>query len=138
MEAEPLYRFGYGLSYTTFVYDHLDLGESVIGPEDEIQVSVEISNTGEHDADEVVQLYVENVGRSVPAPRVHLQGFQRVYIPAGGTAGADFILRASQLAVFDEEGKPFVEPGTYRISVGGAQPSDPIFTGQSAELTVRT
>ena len=83
MEAEPLYRFGYGLSYTTFQYDGLEATRSGDGDASAATVSVNVTNTGGRDGDEVVQLYVRHVEPSVPAPRHALKGFRRIHLAAG-------------------------------------------------------
>jgi beta-glucosidase len=117
MEGEVLYRFGYGLSYTTFKYSKL----KVRG----LSVSVDVKNTGRRAGDEVVQLYVRDVEASVPVPRRHLEGFKRIHLTPGQVQTVKFTLQPGQLACFDEAGQPFIEPGQFEISVGGGQPDDP-------------
>ena len=136
MEGEPQYRFGYGLSYTTFEYNNLKVdgfSEPLTGklPEDykteqeTASVSVDVTNTGDYDGDEVVQLYVKDVEASVPVPRHHLEGFKRVHVKAGETKTVTFTLTPKQFACYDDNGKPFIEAGDFEISVGGGQPDDP-------------
>ena len=126
MDAEPLYRFGHGLSYTTFQYAKL----RVRGYE----VSVNVKNTGKRAGDEVVQLYVRDVAASVPVPRLHLEGFRRIHLKPGQTKTAKFTLKREQMACYDDEGKAFVEPGDFEIAVGGGQPGKGTLT---AILTVK-
>jgi beta-glucosidase len=99
-------------------------------------VSVEVSNTGERDGDEVVQLYVSDLEASVPVPRLHLEGFKRLHLKAGQTKTVGFQLKAIQFACYDDDGKPFIEPGEFRISVGGGQPDDPASSAVSTILAL--
>jgi beta-glucosidase len=137
MAEEPLYRFGFGLSYTQFSYAHLELSPAEIAADGAASVSVDVTNCGPKDGDEVVQLYVSDVEASVPVPRLHLQGVRRVHLRAGATASVSFELRAGQLAAYDDDGRPFVEPGRFAVSVGGGQPDDEASGAVSAVLTVK-
>jgi len=116
MEKEPLYPFGYGLSYTTFQYSHLRVSG--------LRVSVDVENTGPCDGDEVVQLYLSNPNASVPMPLRQLAGFQRIHIRKGQKKSVHFLLKREQFAAYDDSGKPFVEPGEFTIRVGGGQSED--------------
>jgi len=137
MEEEPLYWFGYGLSYTTFEYSDIRLSKSEIGPDEEVEVTVEVKNAGERASDEVVQVYVSDREASVPVPGVHLEGFRRVHLRAGEKQTVSFTLKPEQLAAYDDEGRPFVEPGEFAISAGGGQPDDPAGGAVTAVLTVK-
>jgi len=121
MKAEPLYRFGYGLSYTTFKYTGLKIRGR--------QVSVDVKNTGQRAGDEVVQLYVSDVNASVPVPQRHLEGFRRIHLNSGQKKTVTFTLTDAALACYDDAGNPFIEPGDFAISVGGGQPSKGTVTG---------
>jgi len=130
MKEPPAYRFGFGLSYTSFSYNELRIeGESFttndLQDNRTIKVSVNVTNTGDRDGDEVVQLYLSDVVASVPVPRHHLEGFRRVHLKAGESRTVSFHLNAEQFACYDEQGSAFLEAGTFRISVGGGQPDDP-------------
>ncbi len=133
MEEEPHYRFGFGLSYTRFEYRNLEVSgfaQAVAGPVDEqsrteCRVAVDVVNVGERDGDEVVQLYIKDQEASVPVPRHHLEGFKRIHLRAGETRNVSFQLRPIQLACYNDDGRPYIEPGEFRISVGGGQPDDP-------------
>lgn len=129
MEGEVLYRFGYGLSYTTFKYSKL----KVRG----LSVSVDVKNTGRVAGDEVVQLYVRDVAASVPVPRRHLEGFRRIHLKPGEKKTITFTLRREQFVCFDDNGKPFIEPGDFEISVGGGQPDDPHSGALTSTLTLK-
>ena len=136
LESEPLYRFGFGLSYTTFEYAGLRLSPAEIAAGQAVTVTVEVTNAGRRAGDEVVQLYVSDVEASVPVPRLHLEGFRRIHLAPGETQAVAFTLKGEQLACYDDEGRPFVEPGAFRISVGGGQADDPASGAVTAELEV--
>ncbi|MBN1942845.1 MAG: glycoside hydrolase family 3 C-terminal domain-containing protein [Phycisphaerae bacterium] len=136
MKEEPLYRFGYGLSYTTFSYDNPRLSkDKIAGVEDSVTVSVDVTNTGPRDGDEVVQLYVRDVEASVPVPELHLEGFRRIHVKAGETKTVSLELSGNQLVCYDDEGLPMLEPGVFEISVGGGQPGDSAGGAKTVELT---
>ncbi len=139
MEEEPQYRFGYGLSYTTFEYADLTIspGDLKVDTAGEVTVSVDVTNTGEHDGDEVVQLYVTDIEASVPVPRKQLAGFKRVRVNAGETRTVTMTVKPEQLMAYDDDGAPFLEPGEFRISVGGGQPDDPASHSVTAVLIVK-
>jgi len=136
MEDEPLFRFGYGLSYTTFSYSDLRFSSGSIGIEESVTVAVDVENTGDQAGDEVVQLYVRDVEASVPVTRHHLEGVRRIHLEPGEKQTVSFELKPEQLAAYDDEGDPFVEPGEFAISVGGGQPDDPASGAKTATLTV--
>jgi beta-glucosidase len=133
----PLFRFGFGLSYTRFGYSGLQLSTRRIAPGERVDVRVKVKNTGTRPGDEVVQLYVRDVESSVPVPRLHLEGFERVHLKPGASRTVTFTLTKDSLAAYDAEGRPFVEPGAFEIAVGGCQPADPHFTGKTTTLVVR-
>jgi beta-glucosidase len=124
MEEEPLYPFGYGLSYTTFAYADLALAKPtfVIGDDQEVKVSVQVKNVGPVAGDEVVQLYRQHVEASVKTPNWELQGFKRVALAPGEKQVVEFTLRPRQLAIVDEQGAFCLEPGEIRLFMGGQQP----------------
>jgi beta-glucosidase len=122
-EGQPLYEFGYGLSYTTFKYNFKSIPSSVQAGEN-IPVSVEVSNTGDKDGDEVVQLYVSLPESELRKPIRSLQGFKRIHLKAGETRTVEFVLQPQQFAGRNEENIPLVEAGNVLISVGGKQPDE--------------
>lgn len=131
MEEEPLYPFGYGLSYTSFAYGNLVAPNQLITGGD-LAIQVDVENSGDKAGDEVVQLYVKHLSSSVPTPRFSLQGFQRISLAKNEKQTVSFTLSPRQLAIFDNEGRCLMEPGTVEIFVGGSQP-DPLserLTGQ--------
>ncbi|MEI6219665.1 MAG: glycoside hydrolase family 3 C-terminal domain-containing protein, partial [bacterium] len=137
MTEEPLYPFGYGLSYTKFAYSNLLLDKTSMSKRSSVRVSVEVENTGQCDGDEVVQLYVSDVKASVPVPIRHLEGVQRIHLNVGEKMTVKFILKSDQLAAYDDNGHPFVEPGDFAISVGGGQPDQKCSGAVTATVTVK-
>jgi beta-glucosidase len=123
--GDPLFPFGHGLSYTTFEYGELVLPASVQAGE-EVQLSVELRNTGPVAGEEVVQLYLTDLEASAPVPIRSLQGVERVLLEPGEARTVSFTLDARQLSLIDSDWERVVEPGTFEVSVGGKQPG---FTG---------
>ncbi len=119
VEEGSLYDFGYGLSFTTYEYANLTLSQEVASPEDVITVSVEVTNTGNRDGKELVELYVNDVISSVLTPTRVLKGFDKVFVRAGETVDVKFELPVSSLSLIDADGKSVVEPGEFEIMVGG-------------------
>jgi beta-glucosidase len=117
--TQPLFPFGWGLSYTTFKYSGLRLTPATIGTAGETTVSVEVSNTGKVRGDEVVQLYIRDEVSSVTRPIKELRGFRRISLEPGGTKTVEFTLGFDQLSFLNREMRPVVEPGTFKIMVGG-------------------
>jgi len=119
LKSKPLYAFGYGLSYTKFVYSNLRVSSPQLAKDGMATVSVDVRNAGGVDGDEVVQLYVAHVGSGVPRPQEELKGFKRVPIRAGETATVTIPLKASALAYWDGS-KMTVENDSVELRVGGS------------------
>jgi len=117
--VEPLFPFGYGLSYTTFKYGTPRLDPASIGPEGMTKVSVEVTNSGKVRGDEVVQLYIRDEVSSVTRPVKELRGFQRISLAPGETKTVEFPLGFSELSFLNRDLHRVVEPGTFKIMVGG-------------------
>ena len=115
----PLYPFGYGLSYTEFSYDNLKLGKKAIKKDGIVTVSVDVTNTGTKDGEEVVQLYINDIYSSVTTPLKTLKGFERVYIKKGETKKITFNLPAYELAIWNPKMERVVETGEFELMVGG-------------------
>lgn len=115
-----LYPFGFGLSYTTFEYSDLNLSAATIKPNADIQVSVNVKNTGKRKGDEVVQLYLKDMLSSVITYEYDLRGFERVSLEPGETKTVKFTLHPDDLALLDKNMNWTVEPGKFRVMVGGS------------------
>ncbi|HVO58170.1 MAG TPA: glycoside hydrolase family 3 N-terminal domain-containing protein [Dongiaceae bacterium] len=117
--TEPLFPFGWGLSYTTFKYENLRLSSDHIGPLGSTRVSVDVRNTGSVAGEEVAQLYIRDEVSSVTRPVKELRGFRRIAIAPGETKTVEFILGPEELSFLDRDMKNVVEPGTFKIMAGG-------------------
>jgi len=126
-KGEPLYGFGYGLSYTTFSYNNLKIPSS-INKGKNVSVSVEVKNSGKRDGEEVVQLYVSVQNNKGNAPLKSLKGFQRIFLKTGESKTVHFNLRPEDLSVNDDNGNAKEFSGKVMIAIGGGQPDTKIKT----------
>ncbi|MDZ7772362.1 MAG: glycoside hydrolase family 3 N-terminal domain-containing protein [Balneolaceae bacterium] len=132
LENEPLYPFGFGLSYTQFSYGEVilrqagqhvrDEGGRAIASGDTVRVTVEVTNRGDRPGEEVVQIYLEDHESAVRIPRYRLVDFRRVRLRPGQTATLDFEILPEQMTVVTPEGRRAVEPGRFTVHAGGASP----------------
>ncbi len=120
-EGEPLWAFGYGMSYTTFDYSDFKVPEKMKTGED-LNVSVKVKNTGKMAGSEVVQLYLKCPDASVPVPLKSLEGIKKVNLNPGEEMTVEFMLDPQQMAVFYDDGNFMMEPGFVEVYVGGSQP----------------
>ncbi|HVT99526.1 MAG TPA: glycoside hydrolase family 3 C-terminal domain-containing protein [Acidobacteriaceae bacterium] len=129
-KGEPLYPFGYGLSYTKFSYSGLEVPAEEVNAGDPVHATVTVTNTGSLAGDEVVELYLQFP--DVPgAPLRALRGFQRVHLEPGASQKVDFTLGRRDLSMVTELGDPIIADGAYTITIGGGQPNTeaPVATG---------
>src|SRR5437868_12331536 len=117
--TQPLFPFGFGLSYTTFAYANLRVAPARIAPEARATVSVDLTNTGPRSGDEVVQLYVRDEVSWATRPVAELRGFRRITLRPGETRTVTFEIGAEELAYHGPDMKRVVEPGRFDILVGG-------------------
>ena len=117
--TEPLFPFGWGLSYTTFAYSNLHLDQNTIGTQGSVKVLVDVANTGNVAGDEVVQLYVHERVTSVTQAVKELRGFQRVSLKPGESKAVELSLGPEQLSFLNRDMKRGVEPGIFDVMVGG-------------------
>ena len=118
--VEPLFPFGYGLSYTTFQYGNVQVTPATIGPEGTTKVSVQITNTGKVAGEEVAQLYIRDEVSSVTRPVKELRGFRRLALKPGESQTIEFTLGFDELSLLNRDMHRVVEPGTFKIMVGGS------------------
>ena len=119
-DGKPLFPFGFGLSYTTFRYDHLAAQPPAPGGGGDIVVIADVTNTGDREGEEVAQLYLRQDVSSVETPDRSLKGFSRIRLKPQETKTVTFRIPQEQLAVWNAEGKWAVEPGSYTVWVGGS------------------
>jgi beta-glucosidase len=124
MTQEPLYPFGFGLSYSRFEYADLSLERSEVSAGESLSLSVKVSNSGERAAAEVAQFYLSDLEASAPLPLHHLVGFERVFLQPGESRTLQFTLTSEMMSFFDEQGKLTLEPGDFRLEVGGCSPGE--------------
>ena len=120
LTGQPLFPFGYGMSYTTFEYSDLKIDKNNIPPSDSTVVRCKITNTGKLAGDEVVQLYVRDELASVARPIIELKGFRRIRLNAGETKEVSFVVNAEMLSMLDIDLKKIVEPGDFRLMIGAS------------------
>ncbi|MBE0669072.1 MAG: glycoside hydrolase family 3 C-terminal domain-containing protein [Anaerolineales bacterium] len=122
MTAEPLYPFGFGLSYTRFEYSKLQLDKTDLTLGDSLQVSLTVRNSGGSDSAEVVQYYLSDLHASTIVPIHHLIGFERVALKAGESKTLKFTVTPEMMSLFNDDGKLTLEPGEFRLEIGGCSP----------------
>jgi beta-glucosidase len=133
--GEPLYPFGYGLSYSKFEYGGLKLSQLELQAGDPLEVEVDVKNTSQQNGDEVVELYL-SFPQMAGAPLRALRGFTRVHLNAGEQHHVKLALQPRDLSYVNEAGDRLVAAGDYVISIGGGQPGTPA-THAEARLTIR-
>jgi beta-glucosidase len=122
MTEEPLYPFGFGLSYSRFEYSDLQLDKTNLALGDSIDLSLTLTNCGASDAAEVVQFYLSDLQASTIVPFHHLVGFERVVLKAGESRSVKFTLTPEMMSFYNDDGKLTLEPGQFRVEVGGCSP----------------
>ena len=119
IDNDPLYPFGYGLSYTTFRYGDLQLSNNSMNERGKITASVTVTNTGNYDADEIVQMYIRDMVGSVARPVKELKGFERIHLKKGESRTVSFDITAKQLKYYNSALNWVCEPGEFEVMVGG-------------------
>ena len=122
MTEEPLYPFGFGLSYSCFEYSDLQLDKTNIAPGDSLNISITLHNSGGRDSAEVVQFYLSDLQASTVVPLHRLIGFERVFLKAGESRSLKFTLTPEMMSFYNDDGKLTLEPGEFRLEVGGCSP----------------
>ncbi len=122
--CDPLYPFGFGLSYTTFSIANLRLSKGRVAADGALTASVDVTNTGGRAGDEVVQLYINDPVASISQPVRRLRGFQRVTLEPGATRTVSFTLDRSDFGFYDDDGNLVVEPGAIDVYAGNSSTAD--------------
>ncbi|NDP28404.1 MAG: beta-glucosidase BglX [Flavobacterium sp.] len=120
VEKTPQFPFGFGLSYTTFDYKNLKINKTAFAKGEPVKVSVEVTNSGNYDGKEVVQLYIHDEFGSLARPVKELKGFELIELKKGETKTVTLTLTEKELGFYDNDGNYLVEPGTFKIMVGGS------------------
>jgi beta-glucosidase len=123
MAEEPLYPFGFGLSYSKFEYSDLQLETQTPTLGDFLHLSLTLTNSGASDSAEVVQYYLSDLHASTLVPLHHLIGFERVMLKAGESKTLKFTITPEKMSFYNDDGKLTLEPGQFRLEVGGCSPS---------------
>ena len=134
-KGDPLFPFGFGLSYSRFNYTNFKLDRQRIKAGESLPVSVEVQNAGNRAGDEVVQLYLSDVAASAPVPIRSLAGIKRIFLQPGEKQKVSFTLAPHQMSLINNDGKRVIEPGQFLITVGGKQPG---FSGGADAKTTGT
>ena len=123
-EKEPLYPFGYGLSYTRFAYGDVQTSKVQVAFGEEVVISARVENVGERAGEEVIQLYLKALDAPFVVPVYELRGFTRLPFQPGEARRVSFTLTSRDLSQIDEAGQRVFLPGRYRVFVGGSQPDE--------------
>ncbi len=129
MPSEPLWYFGYGLSYTSYKYSNLKVQKNAKPGDKSFKVSVDVSNTGDMDGDETVQLYIRDDYSSVTRPVKELKGYKRIHLKKGETRTVEFDVPFNALAFYDQDMKYVVEPGTFTVMAGPSAKDEDLLKG---------
>lgn len=116
---EPLYPFGYGLSYTTFTYSEFSISNSSISSAETLKVNIKVTNTGTFDGEEVVQLYIRDMAASIVRPVKELKDFQKIMLKKGESKMLSFYVGKDKLSFYDAAGNVVLEKGKFKVLVGG-------------------
>lgn len=122
MKEEPLYPFGFGLSYAKFTYSNIKLSNSSINKNQSVDVEVTVTNAGNSESQEVAQLYVTDLQASTRTPLYALKGIKRLNLKPGASEAVKFTITPQMLTLITDKGESAIEPGDFRISIGGALP----------------
>lgn len=123
IQKEPLFPFGFGLSYSSFTYSDLMVQQNTNAGANSFKAACTVTNSGKYEADEVVQLYVSDLEASVLVPQYALKGFQRISLKPGKSKIVSFDLGPKELELVNDKGDRILEAGEFQISIGGSVPS---------------
>lgn len=139
MQQEPMYPFGYGLSYTKFSYSNIKTSAAAVSmkKKEAVDVEAKVTNTGTVESEEVVQLYLTDLESSVSAPLFSLKGIKHVKLKPGESVTVKFTVTPEMMMLINEKGESVLEPGKYKIALGGSLPSarsEALGASKSAEI----
>ncbi len=136
-KGDPLYGFGFGLSYSTFTYKNLQVPATVTTGNN-VKIAVDVTNTGKMDGEEVVQIYLTDKEATAPVPLKSLAGMKRIFLKAGETKSVEITLNAERFSMIDNAYNRIIEPGSFTISVGGMQPGiKPAIDGSMLQTEIK-
>ncbi|WP_109830599.1 glycoside hydrolase family 3 C-terminal domain-containing protein [Reichenbachiella versicolor] len=124
MTEEPMYPFGFGLTYSSTEFNNLEVSSTKLKKTSDLSVEVEVTNTGDYDIDEVVQLYINPVSSTGGIPNSSLKGFERISLVKGESKKVSFTVPAEKLTFINQDGKPQWFKGQYKIIVGNSSPGE--------------
>lgn len=133
-KGQPLYPFGFGLSYTQFTYSDLKFSSPEISDSNDLTVTVTVKNAGSREGMEVVELYVSDKKAEFPVPRISLKGFEKISLKPGESKPVSFILHPGQWAEYNPQGEKVLGKGEYTVYAGGKQPG---FKGHADAATTQ-
>lgn len=122
MTEEPLYPFGFGLSYTNFTYSEIETTSNTISKTENITVKITLTNTGQVASDEVAQVYISDLEASISVPNYQLIRTQRVHLKPNESTGLTFELKPKDFEMVQLDGSKIIEPGDFKIYIGGSSP----------------
>jgi beta-glucosidase len=120
ISVDPKYEFGYGLSYTSFQYSNLQLSKKLMKMNEQVEVSVTITNTGKYDGEEIVQLYLRDKVGSIARPVKELKDFRKIFLKAGESETVTFVIRKEKLSFYNQQLQWVAEPGDFQIMIGAS------------------
>lgn len=132
MDVKPMYPFGFGLSYTSFEYGEMSLSEKRVKRNNSLTATITVTNKGDVKAEEVVQMYIQDIEASVDAPKYQLNGVKRIELEPGSSQKVEFDITPQMMELVNNEGERVLERGDFRVYIGGSSPGE-----RSVELGIK-
>lgn len=124
MDVKPMYPFGFGLSYTSFEYGEISLSEKRVRRNNSLTATVTVTNKGDVKAEEVVQMYIQDIEASVDAPKYQLYGIKRIELEPGSSQKVEFEITPQMMELVNNKGERVLERGDFRVYIGGSSPGE--------------